>query len=410
MNEKELMKEFEGVSAALKNVGFTDATIAYRQKFWREYYIFHGDLQITEQSLNDFLKRAYEIEPHNVNITKRQYDVRASLRNLLEYKTYGRIINCHTAWYMNMPWPEKFKLVVDEFLEQQKEKGNKPQTILQHARTLKRFAVYLSKIGVDSFTDLKPSHISSFFVDSINEMVQNLSTYLCNLRVFFRFLYLNGYNEEDLSLVIPKSNVLIKRKHIPTTFTRDDINKIIACIDLASPVGKRDYAIIMLVARTGIRTSDVVGLKFENIKWDKNCIQLIQYKTNEPLVLPLFEDVGNAIIDYIRNGRPASDLEYVFITHKPPFQQFSKNNHLHTMFNKYLVKSGIQITPEKNHGLHTLRHSLATELMRKNTPVPVIAEILGHKSIETTMKYLRSDTEELRYCTLIEGENYAAKA
>lgn len=85
MNEKELKKEFEGISAALKNVGFTDATIAYRQKFWCEYYIFHGDLQITEQSLNDFLERAYEIEPHNVNITKRKYDVRASLRNLLEY-------------------------------------------------------------------------------------------------------------------------------------------------------------------------------------------------------------------------------------------------------------------------------------------------------------------------------------
>ena len=80
------------------------------------------------------------------------------------------------------------------------------------------------------------------------------------------------------------------------------------------------------------------------------------------------------------------------------------------MFNKYLYRSGIQITPEKNHGLHTLRHSLATELMRKDTPIPVIAEILGHKSIETTMKYLRADIEELRYCTLIEGENYAAKA
>ena len=410
MDEQMLKKEFEGISAALKNVGFTDATIAYRQKFWREFYIFHGDLEITEQSLNDFLERAYEIDPHNVNITKRQYDVRASLRNLLEYKTFGRIINCHTAWYMDMPWPEKFRPVVDEFLEQQREKGNKPETVLQYARTLKRFAAYASKVGIDSVSELKPEHITGFLLDSINEMVKNLSTYLCNLRGFFRFLYLNGYNEEDLSLVIPKSNVLIKRKHIPTTFTRDDIDKIINCIDLASPVGKRDYAIIMLVARTGIRTSDVISLKFDNIKWDKNCIQLVQYKTNEPLVLPLFEDVGRAIIDYIQNGRPASNIENVFISHKPPFQKFSKNNHLYSMFNKYLYRSGIQITPEKNHGLHTLRHSLATELMRKDTPIPVIAEILGHKSIETTMKYLRTDTEELRYCTLIEGENYAAKA
>lgn len=409
MEEKVFKKEIEGISGAMKRVGFTDATIAYRKKFWREYYIFHGDFEITKQSMNDFLQRAYELDPDNINITKRQYEVRASIRNLLEYKTYGRIITCHTAWYMDMPWPEEFKPIVDEYLEQQKEKGNKPETVFQHARTLKRFATYVSKAGIKSVSDLKPEHISSFLVDSINEMVKNLSTHLCCLRVFFRFLYLNGYNDKDLSLFIPKSNVLLKRKHIPSTFTRDDIDKIIACIDLASPVGKRDYAIIMLVARTGIRTSDVISLKFENIKWDKNCIQLVQYKTNEPLVLPLFEDVGKAIIDYIRNGRPASDLEYVFISHKPPFQKFSKYNHLYTMFNKYLYKSGIQITPEKNHGLHTLRHSLATELMRKDIPIPVIAEILGHKSIETTMQYLRVDTEELRYCTLIEGENYATK-
>lgn len=210
-----------------------------------------------------------------------------------------------------------------------------------------------------------------------------------------------------MSLFIPKSNVLLKRKHIPSTWTREDLDKILACIDLASPVGKRDYAIILLVARLGIRVSDVIRLEFDNIKWEKNCIQISQYKTNEPLVLPLFEDVGQAIIDYVKNGRPASDLKLVFITHKPPFQKFSDNNHLYGMFNKYLYKAGIEVTPEKNHGMHTLRHSLANELLRKEIPLPVISEILGHKSLETTMQYLRADTEQLRCCTLVEGENYA---
>lgn len=73
----------------------------------------------------------------------------------------------------------------------------------------------------------------------------------------------------------------------------------------------------------------MIRLEFDNIKWEKNCIQISQYKTNEPLVLPLFEDVGQAIIDYVKNGRPASDLKLVFITHKPPFQKFSDNNHLY---------------------------------------------------------------------------------
>lgn len=96
------------------------------------------------------------------------------------------------------------------------------------------------------------------------------------------YLYLNEFTKDDLSLFIPKSNVLLKRKHIPSTWTREDIDKILACIDLASPVGKRDYAIILLVARLGIRVSDVIRLEFDNIKWEKNCIQISQYKTNEP--------------------------------------------------------------------------------------------------------------------------------
>ena len=262
-------------------------------------------------------------------------------------------------------------------------------------------------MGVDSFRDVTPEHISSFLSTSIPDIVRNLRATLCHLRVFFRYLYLNEFTKDDLSLFIPKSNVLLKRKHIPSTWTREDIDKILACIDLASPVGKRDYAIILLVARLGIRVSDVIRLEFDNIKWEKNCIQISQYKTNEPLVLPLFEDVGQAIIDYVKNGRPTSDLKLVFITHKPPFQKFSDNNHLYGMFNKYLYKAGIEVTPEKNHGMHTLRHSLANELLRKEIPLPVISEILGHKSLETTMQYLRTDTEQLRCCTLVEGENYA---
>ena len=299
------------------------------------------------------------------------------------------------------------RAITEDFISHLRSQNSKPETIVNYERTLKRITNHLHSVGVDSFRDMTPEHISSFLSTSIPDLVRNLRATLCHLRVFFRYLYLNEFTKDDLSLFIPKSNVLLKRKHIPSTWTREDIDKILACIDLASPVGKRDYAIILLVARLGIRVSDVIRLEFDNIKWEKNCIQISQYKTNEPLVLPLFEDVGQAIIDYVKNGRPASDLKLVFITHKPPFQKFSDNNHLYGMFNKYLYKAGIEVTPEKNHGMHTLRHSLANELLRKEIPLPVISEILGHKSLETTMQYLRADTEQLRCCTLVEGENYA---
>lgn len=400
-------KELRSISDAMRDLGYSDSTIGLRQRYWREYYIFHGSLDVDEKLMDEFLLRAYDIQPNNINISKRQYEVRAAIRNLMEFRRHGKIINYHTPWFADLPWVGTYKAVVDEFLASQKENGNNPVTLLSYERTLKRFTNYLYSIGVETFSELNPTHITSFLTDSINDIVRNLKSMLCHLRVLFRYLYLNGYHKDDLSLFIPKSNVLLKRKHIPTTWTREDVNKILSCVDVANPVGKRDYAMILLVARLGIRVSDAIRLRFDNIKWEKNCIQLSQYKTNEPLILPLFEDVGNAIIDYIKNGRPVSNLDLVFITHKPPFQKFSDNNHLYGMFNKYLLKSGIEVTPEKNHGMHSLRHTLANELLRKEIPLPVISEILGHKSLESTMQYLRADTEQLRYCTLIEGENYA---
>ena len=400
-------KEIRRISDALRDLGYTDTTIGLRQRYWREYHIFHGSFDVDEKLMNEFLLRAYDIQPNNINISKKQYEVRAAIRNLMEFRRHGKIINYHTPWFSDMPWVDSYKDVVDDFLKTLINRGCRPETILTYERTLKKLTNYLHSIGIESFKEMTPSHITSFLVDSVHRTAKDLKSLLCNLRVLFRYLYLNEHNVTDLSLFLPKSNVLLKRRHIPTTWTREDVNKILSCVDIANPVGKRDYAMILLVARLGMRVSDVIRLRFGDIKWERNCIHTVQYKTNEPLVLPLFEDVGSSIIEYIKNGRPAFDSDLVFVKHKPPFGKFSDSNHLYGIFNKYLVKSGIEVTPDKNHGMHSLRHTLANELLRKEIPLPVIAEILGHKSLESTMQYLRTDVEQLRYCTLIEGEKYA---
>lgn len=400
-------KEIRSISDALRDLGYTDCTIGLRQRYWRQYYEFHGSLDIDEKLMSDFLLKAYDIQPNNINVSKQQYEVRAAIRNLFEFLRHGKIINYHTPWFTDMPWVESFKPVIDDFLKTLYDRECRPQTILNYERTLKKLTNFLHSIGVESFEEMTPMHITDFLVVSINRTVRNLKSTLCNLRVLFCYLYLSGHNDTDLSLFLPKSNVLLKRRRIPTTWTREDVDKILACVDVANPVGKRDYAMILLVSRLGVRVSDVIRLRFEDIKWDKNCIYTVQYKTNEPLVLPLFEDVGNSIIEYIKNGRPPADSNLIFVSHKPPFGKFSDNNHLYGMFNKYLMKSGIEVTPEKSHGMHTLRHTLANELLQNEIPLPVISEILGHKSLQSTMQYLRADIEQLRYCTLIEGEKYA---
>jgi site-specific recombinase XerD len=379
-------REMRRISDALRDLGYSDSTIGLRQRYWKEYHSFNGSFDVDESAMDDFLSQKHGLKPNNINISKSQYEVRASIRNLLEFRRHGKIINYHTPWFTDLPWVESYKNVVDAFLADQKDKGCRPDTIVGYERTLKKLTNYLHSIGITSFKEMNPSHITSFLVDSVHRTAKDLKSLLCHLRMLFRYLYLNEHNSMDLSLFLPKSNVLMKRRRIPTTWTREDVNKILSCVDIANPVGKRDYAMILLVARLGMRVSDVIRLRFENIKWDRNCIHTVQHKTNEPLVLPLFEDVGSSIIDYIKNGRPAFESNLVFVKHKPPFGKFSDNNHLYGIFNKYLVKSGIVVTPDKNHGMHSLRHSLANELLRKEIPLPVIAEILGHKSLKSTMQ------------------------
>lgn len=125
---------------------------------------------------------------------------------------------------------------------------------------------------------------------------------------------------------------------------------------------------------------------------------MVQVKTKEKVELPLLQDIGNAIIDYLKYGRPKSGLPFIFLRHIPPYDNMDYNN-LNGIVKKYLGMAGINYD-ERKHGPHSLRHSLATNLLAKETPLPVISSILGHASTESTMEYLRVDVHSLRRCAL----------
>lgn len=145
--------------------------------------------------------------------------------------------------------------------------------------------------------------------------------------------------------------------------------KLLAAIDRGNPSGKRDYAIVLLVARLGIRIGDVNNLKFENIDWRKNNISFVQNKTGNRVTLPLLKDVGWAIIDYVKNGRPKMDSPYLFLTHIPPFKNYAGENHLYATIQKYLSLTDIQDQPRKKRGMHSLRHTLAIAYRKTGSPI-----------------------------------------
>lgn len=163
-------------------------------------------------------------------------------------------------------------------------------------------------------------------------------------------------------------------------------------------MGKRDYAMILLATRLGLRSSDIRFLEFSNIDWDNNLIIFEQYKTKDKLELPLSVDVGEAIIDYIRNGRAKSDSKCIFLRCNAPYVPMTETA-LNCIVTKYFRKANVDYS-KKKHGPHSLRHSLATNLLNNGIPLPIIAEILGHQSSQTTMHYLHISTPTLLRCAL----------
>ena len=178
----------------------------------------------------------------------------------------------------------------------------------------------------------------------------------------------------------------------------DEVGAIEASIDRSGGAGKRNYAMLLLASRLGLRASDIAHLQFSNIDWEKNEIRIVQYKTGNPISLPLLSDVGNAIIDYLKYGRYKSDSQHVFISSRAPYIPANKNI-VCSAIQEVISKSKVNIDGRR-HGPHSLRHSLASCLLKNEVPMPIISEALGHVKTDTTMTYLRIDLTSLMKCAL----------
>jgi integrase len=147
-----------------------------------------------------------------------------------------------------------------------------------------------------------------------------------------------------------------------------------------------------------MRASDICALEFASLKWEENKLEFVQRKTGKPVSLPLLNEVGDAIIEYLM-VRPQSDLNSVFLRIAPPPVQLHRHS-LYEITRKYITRSGIYIPPGKKHGPHALRHSLSSILLESRVPLPVISGILAHSSSDTTKVYLKIDHNQLRECAL----------
>ena len=262
---------------------------------------------------------------------------------------------------------------------------------------LSLFVDYINRLNIHKISDLEANYITTF-LESLDKTKRSLRYYVIrNLQLYLNYIHEKGLTRLNLSKLL-RTDAYRNTPRVPSVYTKDEIIKLCNSVDRGNPRGKRNYAILMLLSRYGLRTSDICNLKFENILWNDCLIVLTQHKTKEKIELPLTQEVGSAIIDYVKHGRPQKDHPYVFLNGISPFAPVGSA--LINIIVRQAFRQAKVDTTARKHGPHSLRHSLASLLLKEKVVLPVITGILGHKSSEHTKDYLRVDIENLKHCAL----------
>lgn len=396
--KKKLDELTDGVLNELEASGYSKLARDNFRYFWNgmiRYFESQNICEFNPEIASEYL----EIRFSKTDLKKRSKNfIKRAIFILDHYNNYGEIpLRCYTPiTKSNNP---QYIEILNDYGKHLAVGEYSSRTIEGYLKNVVGFIQFLEEseyLCIDEWT----AEIMFKYIETLSEFKKaTIKHKTGSLRLFLRYLYLENMIKEDLSQYIGTIRGTYHQK-LPSFWTKNEVNQLLAAIDQNNPNEKRDYAMILLVARLGLRSSDVKKLKFENLHWKENQMVIIQSKTGEPLTLPLLRDVGWAIIDYVQNARPKVDNPHIFLRHLPPYAELSERNHLYKTIEKYMTRAKLPISAKRRNGMHSLRHSLATTLMEENIPLSSISDILGHTSVDSTSIYLNVDINRLRDCAL----------
>jgi integrase/recombinase XerD len=215
------------------------------------------------------------------------------------------------------------------------------------------------------------------------------------LRSFLQYARYRGEIRLDLATVVP-CVANWSMPSIPRGIAPDQVRRLLTQIDRSTAVGRRDYAILLLLARLGLRSGEVAFLELDDIDWKAGCLS-VHGKSGRRSQLPMPQDVGEAIVAYLRHGRPSCTSRRIFLRARAPIRGFATQCAVGTIVRDALLRAGIEAPTT---GAHQFRHGLATQMLRQGASLAQIGELLGHKSPETTKIYAKVDLEGLRTLAL----------
>ncbi len=324
------------------------------------------------------------------------------VRRIGEYQLYGALMWSANRRKSEVDWALGDSQAITAYVESVQTADNSEATKKLRVNHIRVFYEFLACRHVDGIQELSPQIISAYAKSLQGGSPVYTKHLLATLRYYFRFLYCNGFTKQDWSFSVPKV-MAPKNANIPVLWQKSDVEHLLESIDRGNPIGKRNYAIILLVAQLGLRISDVAELRLENLRWERKELMVTQHKTSNPVILPMLENVGWAIIDYLQRGRPNVDEPYVFLTSKAPYTKLEPTS-VTCILDRQRQRCGIPKPTGSVGGMHSLRHALARRLLESGTPLSEVADIMGHTSFSSTSPYLKVDIEGLRACALSLGE------
>ena len=389
------------LDAELVRLGYKPSTMKWYRGYWRRLERYFASRGVREFSLDVAMAWVDEVcggffEKEQAGALKQTdvYVFRVAAM-LDDFAIHGSVLRRYSRTVSKLSSDQEG--VLAGFAAWLRKGGCAVSTVRAYGTVASEFLAFIGARG--GLGGLDGAVIGAFVQTLAGYQPKTVEHKLCAVRSLLRFAASEGLIEAAVLTTVPPVRSS-RQARVPSVWRQGDVTNVLEAIDRGNPSGKRDYAIVLLIARLGLRGVDVRRLRFSDLDWAGNRVSVVQAKTGRRVSLPLLKDVGWAIIDYVRHGRPDSNCEQVFLRHTAPIGPFSEGDHLHQILVKHARAAHVALGEERRRGMHSLRHTLATRLMEDGTPVEQIADILGHQSVESTGVYLKSSLGLLAQCAL----------
>lgn len=382
-----------------RNLNYSSKTIQRYKRIWKKFYLRRFTSDSPECAINSypFVTSIIYIDTQTQDRTTGSIFRIRAIRSLDEIHKQQVIKHCYK--HPGIQVQSCYADLLNAYLDEQIAAGIAQRTAKGKSIHMTKFLNHLYDNGLSNINLLCSELILSYASSMHDYYTRNsVSAILFTLRNFLLYIYEKGLTSKPFNELFPVI-YSIKKDRLPSYYDEDELKKVLASVDRDAVIGKRDYLILILAVQLGIRASDIRMLQITVFHWEKNTIEFVQQKTGNPISLPMPDNIKYAWIDFVKNSRPEIESPYIFIRNRAPYEPYVSSNVFYYVITRYMKAAKVDYTGRK-HGLHAMRHSLASNLLKNNTPYPVITGILGHENASSTEIYLSIDIEALRSVAL----------